>query len=568
MSKNPKVVSFERSPAYVHHRAMMNRRDNNLVDALELMRRAVEGSPENSEYKLDLAELYCEIGCHEQSSRLLLDMLSEQDPPSECYYGLALNQLGMNDLSGAMGSLNRYRDRDPNGARREEVEQLSAEIDYYNDFSHPASRRVFRAKRIAERACEAFKAEDIARACRLFERALALDPEQTDMRALFAMALAMRGDADGARRQMEGISMEFPPPVKALSVCAQAHALLGDKEKAERCIESAEQEHPQGNDLRLMIHAMGDMRMDERVAENARLALQEAPCERTLLHMRAVALKRTGTPDGEVAPFWERILRIDPDDSVAEFYADAAHRGALDEYTLSYAYEVPPEEKGKRLIELVNLMSSGFEAIRETWADNARFRRLVRWAIGADEARMGRVAVTVLATVRDAEAMSLMRQLLFSPEVAPEIKMHAALVLKLQGHAPEEVLPAGWSMTEGLMPDVGPMLMQMPVADRQLIRFAGEVVRDKYGRDAMPALALMWSGYRRGRGIQSDPVTDLNAAAAALAYNYLLVYGPKPKSLRAMARDFGCEGRRMIYYARRIAGVLEKMGENTQDEDL
>ena len=49
MSNNPKLVNFARSPAYMHHRAMLNRRDNNVVDALELMRRAVEESPENRE---------------------------------------------------------------------------------------------------------------------------------------------------------------------------------------------------------------------------------------------------------------------------------------------------------------------------------------------------------------------------------------------------------------------------------------------------------------------------------------------------------------------------------------
>ena len=42
MNYNPKVVSINRSAAYVHHRAMKNRRDNNPVDALELMRHAAE----------------------------------------------------------------------------------------------------------------------------------------------------------------------------------------------------------------------------------------------------------------------------------------------------------------------------------------------------------------------------------------------------------------------------------------------------------------------------------------------------------------------------------------------
>ena len=39
---NPKIVSFDRSAAYLHHRAMMNRRENRVVDALELLRQAVE----------------------------------------------------------------------------------------------------------------------------------------------------------------------------------------------------------------------------------------------------------------------------------------------------------------------------------------------------------------------------------------------------------------------------------------------------------------------------------------------------------------------------------------------
>ena len=56
MKHNPKVVSFDRSAAYVHHRAMKNMRNNNPVDALELMRHAVEHSPDNREYLLDLAE--------------------------------------------------------------------------------------------------------------------------------------------------------------------------------------------------------------------------------------------------------------------------------------------------------------------------------------------------------------------------------------------------------------------------------------------------------------------------------------------------------------------------------
>ena len=201
MSKNPKVVSFDRSAAYLHHRAMMNRRDNHHVDALELMRRAVEAQPENSEYRLDLAELYCEMGCHQQSSRLLLDMLSEKDAPSECFYGLALNQLGMNDLTGAKQSLSIYRKRDPQGVHFEDVRMLAAELDYYTQMSRPANRRLNRAMRVANRACDALLS--------------ALQQAYGQMRAgrlSFGTLDNYLGDADQASRPLEGAagSIEYP----------------------------------------------------------------------------------------------------------------------------------------------------------------------------------------------------------------------------------------------------------------------------------------------------------------------------------------------------------------------
>ena len=87
MSFDPKVVPFDRSAAYMHHRAMKNLRDNNVVDALELLRRAVEHSPDNDEYKLDLAGLLSEMGCLSQSNRLLLDMLSGERRPASAITG-------------------------------------------------------------------------------------------------------------------------------------------------------------------------------------------------------------------------------------------------------------------------------------------------------------------------------------------------------------------------------------------------------------------------------------------------------------------------------------------------
>ena len=563
MSKNVKVVSFARTPAYVHHRAMLNRRDNNIIDALELLRKAAEECPENLDYRLDLAELYCEMGCHEQSNRLLLDMLAAGNGPAECYYGLALNQLGMDDPGGARRSLSLYRRMEPEGVHLEEVSRLADELDFYSRLAHSADRRLRRAAAIASRGCDAMSAEDSDRACRMFERSLAIASEQYDIRALYAMALLTADRTDEARAQAELACAGYPPSVKAMCVCAQVYALLGDGARAQTLIDRAFDERPEGNDLRLMIYAMTEMGMDDRVSECVRLALRETPFDRDLLHMRAVALKRTGMPDVRVARFWTRILRIDPEDSIARFYQEAALSGRLDEFDLGYTYQVPLREYKRRLNELVTQLSQGSDSMELRWREDPGFRQLLRWAVESEDSRLNRAGMTALSIIDDRESRSLLRCLLFSASVSPELKLHAALVLRLQGLDLGAILPPDTGLGGEMMPDVELMLARMSVGERQLVRYADEVLREEYDISALSQLLVMWSAYRQLRGTSAEPLRCVGAGAAALAYNYLLIYGPRP-DIGALCAQFGCGTRQMVYYARRIAGSLESFSRDGQ----
>ena len=567
MDKNLKVVSFARSPAYMHHRAMMNRRDNNIVDALELMRRAVEESPQNREYRLDLAELYCEMGCHEQSSRLLLDMLAEGDGTAECYYGLALNQLGMNDVAGARKSLRLYRRRDPDGAHLEEVRQLAAQLDFFSELGQCGSRRLHRAARIAGRACDAMKADMPEKACRLFEQSLKLASEQYEMRALYAMALLIRGKNEAARQQAEQAAGGYPPSARALCVCAQVYALMGDITTARALIERAIAEKPEGQDLRLMIYAMSELGMDDKVAEYARLALQAAPYDRGLLHVRAVALLRTGASEKRVARFWARILRIDPEDSVAQYYQSAAIRGSLRKDAPIYGYQVPQGEFDRRLSELVGHLGQGYAHVEAQWNADPAFRQLVRWAVCSEDARLSRAAMTALTTIDSRESRSMLRALLFGGELPDELRIHAALALRLQGVAQDALMPESVGLSEGFLPDTEAMLSRLGVGERQLVRYADEVLQHEYDISALTQLLVMWTAYRQMRGTRTDPLLRIESASAALAYNYMMIYGPKPE-MRRLAAAFGCTQRQLAFCASRIAACLERIGGITSDEDL
>lgn len=558
MVYHSKVVSFDRSPNYIHHRAMLNRRENHAVDALELMRSAVENAPENREYKLDLAEMYCEMGCHAQSSKLLLDMLSQEGAPSECYYGLALNQLGMNDVEGAKRSLHMYRQMDPRGPHSYEAGRLSAELHIYDAMNHPVDRRLGRAMRIADRACDALCEEDLERAKRLFERSFAMASEQYEMRALYAMTLMQMGDSDGALKQVQSVLEGFPPSLRGLCIAAQVLNGLGETERAAKILRSVMNEHPIGAELRLLIFTLGELGLHPEAGECARLALQETPYDRQLLHVCAISQLYRGIPPMRAKRFWMRILRIDPNDSIATYYVDAADRGELANLSLGYEYQVPDEECERRFQWLSERVNLGLTVVREIWQKDAEFRKLIRWAaISSDDRKLRHVAVTVLAAMPDEEARSDVRSLLFSNTTQPEEKLHAAALLKLQGVDMRTAMPMETDDAAALMPDADQLLEPLLVGERQLLRYSADVLEQDYGISALQTLTIMWVTYRTNRGLRMDAIMNSEAASAALVYIYLIEHG-KRVTLETVAAKFRCSVRRLVYYASRIADILDE----------
>lgn len=566
MNHNPKVVSFDRSAAYVRHRALKNMRENNPVDALELMRQAVEHSPDNREYQLDLAEMYCEMGCHEQSNGILLDLIAQQDAPAECYYGLALNQFGRNEFESARQALLLYRRHAGNGEYIEDAGNLTAEIDYYDAMRRPLDRKKGRAAQVAGRACDALKADDPEKACRLFRRSFEIWPDQMEMRALYAMALRLTGENEQALQEARRSVAGDQTSIRAICLAAQVFYMSSLNAEAEKLAQRAIDQHPVDVELRLMIFALGEMNMPAKAAEALKAALREAPHDKSLLHMRAVALHRAGAPDDQVENFWLRILRIDPEDSIARFYHEAAREGRLSENEPPYIYEVPNGEFRRRLACIADALSKGVEGAVERWKNDPEFRRLLIWAAGTGDENCGRAAVMVIASAADPQAESAMRALLYRGDIPLSVKLHGMLFLRLRGADVRTFMPPGMNEEDGVLPEPEILLRDMPACERQLVRFTGDILEAEYGVRACSALALLWRAYKETCRGENDPLVSTQEAAAALAWNYLLRHGEKASAAR-LSQLFGCKTRRLVYYARRMAAVLEMQEGKHEDED-
>ena len=384
-------------------------------------------------------------------------------------------------------------------------------------------------------------------------------PHQPEMRALYAMALRLCGDDAEALHQAKICAEDPSERVRALCVAAQVFWLCGRRAEARSLAERAMAQHPAGVELRLLIFALSEMEMYAEAADAVRLALRETPLDKALLHLRAVTLHRAGAPDSQVEAFWLRILRVDPEDSVARFYHDAASRGALGEVGCELTYEVPGGEFRRRMLCIADSLSRGLEYAVERWKTDREFRSLLIWAAGNGEESCGRAAVMIIASAGDAESESALRELFYRGDVPMGVKLHALVFLRMRGARLNRVLPPGMDVDDGMLAEPEEILKELPVGERQLIRLAADVLEIEFGLRAMSALAVLWCAYRDGSEGENDPLVCTQEAAAALAWNYLLRHGKKI-AVGRLAKMFMCRSRRMVFYARHMAAVLDRGG--------
>jgi tetratricopeptide (TPR) repeat protein len=110
------VIPFERERARFFFKARLRTAgQNDLLEAISYYHQAQRRDPENVDVQLAIAEVLTEMRRYEQSNRLLFPLLSLNESPAECFFGIACNFLGLQEFSHAHDSLESYLALDPDG---------------------------------------------------------------------------------------------------------------------------------------------------------------------------------------------------------------------------------------------------------------------------------------------------------------------------------------------------------------------------------------------------------------------------------------------------------------------
>lgn len=551
-----KIVTFARSADYLHQHALSNRRQANMLDALDLMRRALERDPKNVEYQMDLAELLCEMGENAQSNRLLIQTMSLPDAPAECLFGMSCNFSALSQVRASHSAMLRFLARDPESIERGEVSEMLSTLVQRHLSRIGLPRRRARAVGFAERAEQALLQGDLQAGARHLRRSLRLAPDESEPRAMLALCLLKLDDRRGAMRQALASTLERngnSAPLRARCLAAQVIGSLGHASWAKSQLESMVRRDLQPDERRMLAAAAAELGMHKHALEFSAQALREAPYDIALLHMRAVALVNLGQGQQAARQYWSRVTRIDPSDTVAAYLLAASEKGLLLAAPLRYEYQVPMEEFERRKKHLLGCIQQGDAHVKEQWERSVKFQNLMSWALrSGDGALIGEV-VMALGRLANDGAWLMLRELLIRADVEPQQRMRALNALIESGAPrPHLMLSREAQLVDGLLS--GGEIHLKPGL-RRVLRQIARTQQPREHRGAQPMERFVAEYMRGGRWLPK--LRNPAGWAAALTLKHLKL-ADNPESIKLLCQVFGCNERRLNYRVKRIDSLLGK----------
>lgn len=493
---------------------------NDVPGAVHHLWRAVEMSPENAGYSLELASLLSDMQRYGESNEILLLLMQCGDAPGECFFGLGRNFLGLGDMDSAFESLDLYMRREPDGDFADDAAEMLDRIgDQRRDGRQPEAAaspedamrlRAKEGSRLLQ-AGEFKKAAEALRDVKLpGEDGLAAGND-------LAAAYYYDGRPGEAIRVLRGILREHPGHLH--SQCNLALFLYPGEPAQARCV-IAKAAKAAGNDP-VMNYRVGVVLCEMGEHAKARRAMEPIaaryPFDVRIQHYYALCCYNSGQI-AKAASLWEKLRRLCPDNPAIGWYAGLAaarlrNEAGLPE-TLGYSINVPPDEAIRRIRAIGSRVQES-RSLRSLGRDR-EFREMLVWGMTLRDIRIRRAMLQLMVASGGRDNERALRRMLVSRSETDEFKHEIFLGLKAMNASQPYLALMDGSVVEvcvrvrkagiGSITDSSRM-----VADLLDRRMTGPI------RKHLEEARTLWNKYLIARFCQGKPLRARKFAAWAAA---------------------------------------------------
>jgi len=443
--KANRVVPFDQNGEFFYRKARQHVENNNYINALSYYRKAIEKDPENSEYSLDLAEVFTEMGYFHESNQILFSVMQKDSSRIECFYAIGCNLLGLQEYSKAEECLERYLDLDEFGPYSEEAQDLlevlqSKEfyLDLMDDFD-PGKEKTFDH---AMRGKDFLDQGDYKRAIRELSKAVKKEPDLIFAKNNLALAYFCTGKSDQAIETSREVLAEYPQNVHANCNIALFLYEKGEMKACDKYMgQVLNQKVEDPEELYKIVVTLCEMKKHRKVNKMLKQLLQYKPYDTNLLHYMAVSCYNLKTFRAAY-DYWDKVEKLAPNNTISSYYkhyVKGMMSGERKFKELPYHFQVPYDEMIRRVKKINELLKLPRADLVDKWRNGDSLLSLLNWGLDLNDILIRKAILHVVASFRDEKAERFLREFLLRKSEGEELIREALALLK-DMNAPEPFL--------------------------------------------------------------------------------------------------------------------------------
>jgi tetratricopeptide (TPR) repeat protein len=562
IKREDNILFFEQTGSFYQRRALRHMDRNNYFDALGYYRKAIEKEPGNIQFRLELAELYTEMGYFDESNQLLLELMQNTNPDNpDCIFAMGCNFMGMQEFMKAQETFDKYLDVAPDGEFTNDVEDFLDMLQMQDTLERQQRQSMGRDMSLAMKGKDLLDNGEYAEAIRLFTGLLERDPSLVFVRNNLALACYCNKELDRAIEITEEILGQHPHSLHAnCNMAIFCHEKGDDARVAEAvgAIQRLTTEDPE--EIHKICITFCELGMHADAQRMLKQLLTYYAFDKKVLHYLAVAHFNLEQYPAALE-HWNRILKLDPGNTVAGYYRNLCNQyitRELPQRQLSYHYQVPFDEIIRRIKYLNDCVRLSVQELRWHWDNDHEFYSIVNWGLEINDIIIKKAVINLIASFRDAKAEGLLRSYILRRHEPDEVKQEIFALLNQIGAKEPYVAYIGQNIVEVYVNAETGMERTVPlgfIAVRDAIRMGMQGRRPQ----AIIEKALdIWAEYTRKCAPDFHTIRVKEAWAAAVEY-VVCQRENKRASKSAMCRQYGVG---LAIFNKSLSRLIERLEEN------
>ncbi len=520
-----KVVTFERGAEFYFDLGYKYIQKGNMKTALRYIEKAVSLKPKDSFLQFNYAGLLAELGDIDRSTEVLVNIVKNLDPDYlECYFGLGCNYLQMQKIKKSSEYFSLYLEKDPNGEFSEEAEELLEMLTMIKDANNNLDdEELEKIYKIEEEAINHLEKREYEKATQKFEMVVEMLPNAVPARNNLSLAYYYLGFLDKAIELAREVLSYEETNVHANCNLAIFYNKQGTTSWVEKQIRIISKIRTDNEDYLYKIgDTYGSLGRHADAYRTFKKLLATDPINPMYVHFAAVAAFNSRKYK-ESVKLWERLVSLDSENILSEYYIGAAYRQLDNEdesIHFPYVYQLPRDEIKNRLDFIYRFIDMRTDECKTELATNKHVADILYFGMNFDRYFLRKLIFNKIKNDKLIETEAAIRKFMLKEDVENYIKMESVFLLNSLGA--EEPYTVNF---DGQVKNVTIDSLDFPESEwkkpwGEVKRKAISMMKSCYKRPYKKIIEDIWYEFIKSTFPEVPEIDDVSVWAAALEYTY------------------------------------------------